>query len=171
MEIKPHNPMRRPLRVRIPFLNRSEDHAPIQECVMYAAEKAGIDSLTVATVMSLFFEEIAEHVADNKIVRIPGFGAFGPKTRFRKVPSKFTGDLSCAYPAFVPSSSFKREVRFRVPPSPCPQTDRMRRLARNNSFRAVDGTESSLADVFRNIREALATYNDDSARSQRQRIR
>lgn len=155
-------------RVRIPYLNKEEDHAPIRDCVVRAAKSAGIEPALMALSMAHFFEAIADQVSMKRVVRIPGFGCFGPKTRFRRVTSRLLGDLPCAYPAFVPSSAFKLEVRMRVRPARTPDTDPMRRLARNNSYRQTDGTQS-LDQTFENIRRAITEHNYP-ARSRPQKI-
>jgi nucleoid DNA-binding protein len=164
-----HNGMPPSRRVRIPYLNKEEDHAPICEAVVRAAERAGIQPALMAIYMSQFLEQVGEQMIRGRVVRIPGFGAFGPKTRFRRVPSKFTGDLPCAYPAFVPSAAIKREMRLRVPAALSSETDPMRRLQKNNSYREVDGAKSSV-EIFENVRRALVDYNNGSASSQRQKI-
>lgn len=127
-----HDYPRRP-RVRIPYLNRQEDHEPIRDCVLRAAERTNLPPVQVALVMAHFFEAVMDQVLRNGIVRIPGFGKIGPKTRFRKVPSRYSGDLPCAYPAFVPSAMFKHAVKLQVPPAASKETDPMRKGC--NSYR------------------------------------
>jgi nucleoid DNA-binding protein len=156
-------------KVRVPFLNTPEAHTPVRDCVVRAAERAGIEPTLMALSMAHFFEAITDQVTMKKVVRIPGFGAFGPKTRFRRVPSKFTGSLPCAYPAFVASPAFKLEVRMRVRPAMSPESDPMRRLSRNGSARQRH-SKKSLDETFRNVRRAITECNDESARSRRQKI-
>jgi hypothetical protein len=155
-------------RLRIPFLNKPKDHTPIRDCIVRAAERAGIEPAMLAIYMSHFFEAVSDQVTMKKVVRIPGFGAFGPKTRFRSVSSRFWGDGPCSYAAFVPSSAFKLDVKMRVRPALSPETDPMRRLARNNSYRQIDGTKS-LDETFENIRRAITEHNYP-ARSRPQKI-
>jgi len=156
-------------RVRIPFLNTPEAHAPARDCVLYAAENAGIKPALMAMHMSHFFEAVIDQVTMKKVVRIPGFGAFGPKTRFRRVTSKHFGNGRVSYPAFVPCPSFKVQVKMRVRPALSPESDPMRRLARNNSYRKRHGDKSS-PEMFQEIRRAILEYNDGSARARRQKI-
>ena len=156
-------------RVRIPFLNTPESHTPARDCVLHAAENAGIKPALMAMHMSHFFEAVANQVTMRRVVTIPGFGSFGPKTRFRHVPSKLTGDLPCAYPAFVASPGFKLDVKMRVRPALTPETDPMRRFVRNGSARQRH-TRKSSAETFQNVRRAILNFNDGSARARRQKI-
>jgi hypothetical protein len=119
--------------------------------------------------MSHFFEAVANQVSMRRVVTIPGFGSFGPKTRFRHVPRKFTGDLPCAYPAFVASPGFKLHVNMSVLPALSMETDPMRRLLRNGSARQRHGRKS-LDETFQNVRRAIMECNDGSARARRQKI-
>jgi len=137
--------------------------------VMRAAERAGIEPVLMATYMSHFFEAVIDQVTMKKVVRIPGFGSLGPKTRFRQVSSKFWGDRPTAFPAFVASPRFKLEVRMHVRPALSPESDPMRRLLKNNSYRRRLNNKP-LDETFANIRRAITDCNDGSARAQRQKI-
>jgi hypothetical protein len=156
-------------RVRIPFLNKIEDHAPVQEALVRSAESAGITPLQMALYANHFLEQVAEQMIDGCVVRIPGFGVFGPKTRFRKVNSKYFGNLSSAYPAFVGSPRLKLEIKMRVRPALNPETDPMRALAKNNSYRKRLGTKS-LPESFRNIRRGIMDCNARTAKMLGQKI-
>jgi nucleoid DNA-binding protein len=149
-------PCRRP-RVRIPFLSRDDLHRPIRDCVLRTAERTGMTPIQVARMMSYFFEEVIRQVTLGRVVRVPGVGTFGPKTRFRRVPSKFTGDLPSAYPAFLPSTSFKRAVRLRVPAALSPTADPMRKIS--NSYRKGMG-RTTPEQAFENFRRALVQQNN-----------
>ena len=65
--------------MRIPADGKSESYRPLNACVVRAANGTGISQQTAALVMSYFFEEMVEQMTKGRIVRIPGFGAFGPK--------------------------------------------------------------------------------------------
>ena len=156
-------------RVRIPFLNTTEAHSPVRDCIIRAAENVGVEPTTMALAISHFLEAITNQIAMKKVVRIPGFGAFGPKTRFRRMTSKHFGNGRVCYPAFVPCPSFKLDVRMRVRPALSPETDPMRRLARNNSYRQRHGAKSS-PETFGSIRRAIVECNNGSATAQRQKI-
>jgi hypothetical protein len=169
MKKNQHNGMLPNRRVRIPFLNTREAHTPIRDCVMRAAERAGIEPVQMALFMSFFFEQVGEEMIDGRVVRIPGFGSFGPKTRFRKVNSKHFGSLPSVYPAFVGSPRLKLQLKMRVRPAQTPETDPMRRLARNNSYRKRLGTKS-LPEAFRDIRRGILDCNGEVARMLKQKI-
>jgi nucleoid DNA-binding protein len=156
-------------RVRIPFLNTSEAHSPVRDCIIRAAENVGVEPTTMALAISHFLEAITNQIAMKKVVRIPGFGAFGPKTRFRRVTSKHLGNGRVCYPAFVPCPSFKLDVRMRVRPALSPESDPMRRLLRNGSARRRHGRRS-LDETFQNVRRAILEINNGSARARRQKI-
>jgi hypothetical protein len=64
--------------------------------------------------MSHFFEAISDEVCRNRLVRIPGFGAFGAKAWFSKHDPELTG---ACYPAFSAAVPFRNAVRFQCPPT------------------------------------------------------
>ena len=105
-------------RVRIPFLNTPESHTPARDCVLHAAENAGIKPALMAMHMSHFFEAVANQVTMRRVVTIPGFGSFGPKTRFRHVPSKLTGDLPWHISGLRRINRFKLDVKMHISASP-----------------------------------------------------
>lgn len=61
------------------------------------------------------------------------------RNRFRRIPSKLMDELECAHP--TPNATFKKEINYRVKPAYASEVDPMRRLAKNNSYRAVDGSK------------------------------
>ena len=86
-----------PLEVNI---LRPYQRQPIHACIRRAAHESGISEYQVGIVMSWFLQELADQVSHGKIVRIPGFGNYGPVT---KTP-KGGADLSpYCYPGFCPS--------------------------------------------------------------------
>jgi nucleoid DNA-binding protein len=134
---------------------------------MKVAEESNLSATTVALIVSHFFEGVADQVLMNRIVSIPGFGTFGAKTRFRRVPNKFFGERPLAFPAFVAATRFKFETRARVPAAVSPATDPMRRIV--NSYRK-GSARNDLAATFDHFREAIVAMNQPG-RSCRHKIK
>jgi len=65
--------------MRVPFFTKSERAAPLQRCIDHAAGEMGMSEYVVATTMSHFLEKVSEEVSRGRVVRLPGFGVFGPK--------------------------------------------------------------------------------------------
>jgi hypothetical protein len=152
------------MQVRIPYLNTKEQHDPIKACVINAAERMQTDPLWVAMVMSFFFEEIARQVAKGKMVRIPGFGNFGAKTRFRRVTNTHFGNGPICYAAFIPSMVFNYMVKMQVPPALSRETDPMFLLRRKRCYRSNQGGQGDQASTFNKIRRDIQDWSRPQTR-------
>jgi hypothetical protein len=98
--------------LRIPFSGHSEATKPLRRCVERAAHEMGVSEFFAATLMSHFLEELCHQVGQNRLVRIPGLGAFGPKVWH---PRHDPDALSSAYPAFSAAVPFRNLVRATCP--------------------------------------------------------
>jgi hypothetical protein len=101
-ELSPVNPGS---YVRVPFLSKSEQAVPLQSAIGYAASKMSLSHYRVAILITYFLDEIARQVGLGRILRIPGFGIFGPWCWTEKKTQR-----KVAYPRFVASRAFRRQV-------------------------------------------------------------
>jgi len=139
--------------MRIPYYSSSERAAPLQRCIDKAAREMGMSEYVVATVMSHFLEQIEEEVARGRMVRLPGFGAFGPKL-FRGTP--VTGPRY--YPAFSSARCWKNLMRMFCKPSPAElEAIQQHRRRHNPSEGCVNAPHSSSRPftAHRSFREKL----------------
>ena len=92
--------------VRIPFLPKAEHAKPLKKVIGYVAEKMRVSPYLVAEVMTYFLEGIADQVSLGYVVRLPGFGIFGPWLWESKKDGK-----QSVYPRFVAARPFRLQVR------------------------------------------------------------
>ncbi len=118
--------------IQIPFSGDAESTEPLRRCIKRAANEMGVSEFHAALLMSYFVEELSHQVANNRVVRIPGFGVFGAKVWH---PRHDPDAVAYAYPAFSAAVPFRNLVR-----SHCPATgaaldaiDRHRRHAHESS--------------------------------------
>ena len=76
------------LRVRIPYKGTQQQKQPLHDALVDSAKAAGITPLQMAIYTNFFLEQVGEQMIRGRIVRIPGFGLFGPRTRFRYVRAR-----------------------------------------------------------------------------------
>lgn len=100
----------------IPFYSKSENSAPFQRALSLAASRSGVSPHTAAYVLTHLFEQIALEVSKGRVVRIPGFGCFGPWLDERKFVVAKNG-APVVRPAFAASRGFQQEVRHTCPPN------------------------------------------------------
>ena len=100
------------MAIRIPYIPNSAQAQPLRRCIQITAERTGHSDYEVATVMSHFLEEVSNEVCRNRLVRIPGFGAFGPKASKAK-----PGKQRRIYPAFSPFRGFQEMCNMTCMPS------------------------------------------------------
>jgi hypothetical protein len=98
--------------VRIPFMAKAADAMPLQRTIAYAADRTGLSPFEVAMVVTYLFEGIATEVGIGRVVRIPGFGVFGPWA----YESKKDGSTA-VQPRFYAARPFKLEVRAMCDPA------------------------------------------------------
>lgn len=92
-------------RFRCPFLRRQ--HAEGFETVIAeSAKRMGISELSAARFVSFFLESIATTIATGQVVRLPGFGVFGPWHS-----EKAKGVDGCV-PRFVASEPLREFVQW-----------------------------------------------------------
>ena len=139
--------------IQIPFSGDSESTAPLRRCIERAAGEMGVSDYHAALLVSHFFEELTTQVSRNRVVRVPGFGAFGPKAWFPRNDPEAPG---YAYPAFSAAVPFRNFVRLQ-----CPATgaaldalDRHRRHAHPSSRR--DRSARMPFTAFRAFRERIS---------------
>ena len=96
--------------VKIPFMAAAEDAAPLRQCIATAAREAGMSEHLVAILMSRFFEEISEQVSRGRVVRIPGFGIFGPRAWTPR-----NAGLPYCFPAFSAARGFREQTKLCCP--------------------------------------------------------
>ena len=99
--------------LKIPFAPTSAAAEPLRKCIERAADECGMSPYLAALVMSHFLEQVAEQVSANRLVRVPGFGVFGP---LAWQPRK-AGLAAYCYPAFSASRAFRRQVSICCSPS------------------------------------------------------
>jgi hypothetical protein len=92
--------------VRIPFMAKAADARPLQRTIRYAADRMGLSPFEAAMLATHLFEGIATEVGLGRVVRIPGFGVFGPWAYESKK------DVTTAVqPRFYAARPFRLEVR------------------------------------------------------------
>ena len=113
-------PESRPGYIHVPFMSKSEDAAPLRRVIASAADRAGTSDFMTISVMTYVWEAIAKEVGAGNVVRVPGWGIYGP---YRWNP--LNGGEPVVYPRFVAARPFRQEVRELCPPE----------LARNDALR------------------------------------
>lgn len=139
-------------RFRCPFLQR-EHAAPFEACVRESAERMGILELSSARHLTYFFESLAKRVAAGEVVRIPGFGVFGPWHS-----EKAKGVDGCL-PRFVASAPFRDYVQYETHLRDA-QNGTLRAHARRRRSRG-----SSVVDAMATIRLHLGSQNREAQRA------
>jgi len=146
--------------MRIPFLSKSEQAAPLRRCIQAAAGEAGINEYQMALGMTGFLEQLADEVAREGIVRIPGFGVFGAwqiGTRSAKAKNPSVRHKV----VFFPSRGFNQQIRWtaRLRADAKEQLKRYRRNHGLGSDRTGDGRrvftamEAMRVDIRRQMAE------------------
>lgn len=92
--------------VRVPFFSNVEQARPLQRSVGFAASQVGVTHFTGTLFVTHLLEAIVDEVANGRIVRVPGFGIFGPYLW----TSRDTGEQA-AFPRFVAARGFRQHVR------------------------------------------------------------
>lgn len=101
--------------VRIPFMARSQDAAPLRAVIEHTSRETGLDERQVAILMSHFLEGVVSQVAQNKAVRLPGFGMFVAARVDHPAALAKDATPRCL-PRFSPSRAFTQEVRWSAIP-------------------------------------------------------
>lgn len=96
--------------VRIPWVVKPRDARPLQRAIGAAGDNAGVNHFLAAMLMTHFLEAIVREVEGGELVRIPGFGVFGPFL----CETKNTGERYVA-PRFVAARGFRQQVREGCP--------------------------------------------------------
>ncbi len=99
------------VRVRIPFMPKSEQAKPLQDVIHDTAQAMGVSDHFAANLMTYFLENVAAQAAKGKVVRIPGFGIF---TAYGYTPRKPGLEHYCL-PSFTASKAFRNELRQCLP--------------------------------------------------------
>jgi hypothetical protein len=124
--------------ITIPFMPKHEDAAPLKRVVARAADRANASQFTTIALMTFVWEAIASEVSSGNVVRIPGWGIYGP---WRWNPKGDDPRDAVVYPRFVAARPFRQEVRGMCPPE----------LAKNDVLRNFQRSHhpSSRAGGFR----------------------
>lgn len=97
--------------VHVPFISKAEQALPLKRVLAYAAGKMAMDQFRTAELMTYMLEGIADQVASGHVVRVPGFGIWGPW-----LWESDDGTRSM-YPRFVPARPFRLQVRSTCDPA------------------------------------------------------
>ena len=134
---------------RCPFMRR-EDAEGFQRVISRSAKRMGISELSSARYVSFFLEEIAVAVTEGEIVRLPGFGAFGP---WHTENAKGVDDN---VPRFVAAQPFREHVQW----------NSSSRLNRNRELQALRrrrrARHSSVLDALETFRIHIRSQNRDA---------
>lgn len=95
--------------IAIPWMPKKHGK-PLRQAIGWAANSMGVDLFKSIKLMTYFLQGIVAQVDQGQLVRIPGFGVFGP---FLWINEKT--DTSTVYPRFVPSRAFRNEVSVFCP--------------------------------------------------------
>ena len=125
--------------VKIPHLSRSQDAEPLARCIEVASQKCGVSQYTTTLLLTHVLEELARQVACGRVVRIPGFGAFGAELIENAASVARWGSGRCK-PAFSPARGFREEVRWGVPNA----SSTKRQLTRHRRNHSLGSGESRL---------------------------
>jgi len=107
-------------KVRIPFISRTVDGQPLQWVLEETAKQCDMTPHDVMIVITHVLENIARALTKGWIVRIPGFGMFGPYTWWpRKAGSHEPDKTKAAHvlPRFVAAKGFVSEIDVSCRPS------------------------------------------------------
>jgi nucleoid DNA-binding protein len=117
--------------MRIPFESKSDTGRPLKDVLLRTASECGYTHYEVARVMTFFLEHLADEVTAGKVVRIPGFGAFG--AWLIETASALARDpRPRCRPVFSPARGFQEQVRYAAPPNRGPK-ERLMRHRRNHA--------------------------------------
>jgi len=138
---------------RCPFTRR-EDAEGFQRVISRSAKRMGISELSGARYVSFFLEEIAVAVTEGEIVRLPGFGAFGPWH------SEKARGVDGNVPRFVAAQPFREHVQWNSMSSQNRNRElqalRRRRRARRSSV--LDALETFRMHIRSQNRDAQAAF-------------
>lgn len=102
-------------KVSIPFESKTNRNEALRRCIEFASAHSGVDDFTVARVMSLFLEQIADENSRGRPVMIPGFGLFTPYPDVRAF--KRGGPKRCRV-RFYPAMGYSQQVLYGSAPLP-----------------------------------------------------
>lgn len=155
---EPRNPN---VKIRIPGYNDPAHREGLHDCLIEAAQARHMTPLDMALAMECFLQAVCNRMINGQVVRIPGFGVFGPMTRFRNVtmPAFGKGNGRLAFPAFVSCGALRRAVALYVSPAKSKEADPMRRLQKNGGKRRWTGKLIDIDDSFETIRKRFSEYN------------
>jgi hypothetical protein len=96
--------------VRVPFLSKAEHARPLQRVIAYGADKLGMSHYLAVKLATYLFEGVADEVSLGGVVRVPGFGVWGPWLW------DGTDGRRAVYPRFVAARPFRLHVRCTAEP-------------------------------------------------------
>lgn len=91
--------------VRVPFFSKSEHAAPLRRVVTHVADSMGVSHFLAAKLLTHAWQAIAEEIGRGNIVRVPGWGVYGPWLWTGKDGRR------AVYPRFVAARPFRQQVR------------------------------------------------------------
>lgn len=144
----------------IPARSKSAAGQPLQRCLEYAADKAGLDPYLAAQILSSFWNNVAEQLAKGNVVRIPGFGAFAMWLDERTFVVGRNNGPVCK-PVFSAARGFQEQVRYGAPP---PDDDeRTRKQLRGKAARrTLSADHSEAAKAIAAFRESIRIQVDSA---------
>lgn len=120
--------------IRVPFCSRGDKLRALQDVLDATARDTGYSSYEVARLMSFFIENVADEVTRGHVIRLPGFGLFGPWLDQRKwVLARWHPIHPVCRPVFVASRGFRQQVRYGSLPDPAAK-QAIERARRNHSI-------------------------------------
>jgi len=134
----------------LPGLQKGAVSEPLKRVVSKAAQEMGTSEQTIFLILSHLCEGIACEVAMDRVVSIPGFGAFGPESWTPRSGISPTH----AVPRFSASTQFRNEVRMSCPPFPKAEKqfkDHRRNHSRKNTETETQTTFSAQGRARKDI--------------------
>ena len=138
----------------IPYLSRSEDAQPLQDCVRYAATRTGLTDATMVIALTHFLEQLVEENMHGRIVRIPGFGMFAPvlaKSRVAGVTHPF------CRPKFSASRAYRQSVMWSAPPSAAGHKAYRKHEQNHHPSSRPERASARTDTAMRNIRRSITS--------------
>jgi hypothetical protein len=137
-----------PVSIHVNLQCGPKSNPELHSAIQAIAVKSGLSEFKVGEICSRFWEEVANCVIQGGFFRIPGFGAFGTKSRWR-------GDMVVkSYPAFSAVHCFRREVYFSVRPSDVNMMDN-RIVDHSRRHTVVDRKVTTVKKVQQGLRQRM----------------
>ena len=127
--------------VNLPYMPRSRDSEALKACIRKTAAEYGLSQYTALLIVESIFEHIAAEVTGGEVVRIGGFGVFGPGLRTPRSPNEPSEPYVA--PRFSPAKGFRNMLRACCPPERVRNRE-LRRHAKRSSPSSRRGRHSTV---------------------------